>query len=215
MKKYNTVLFDLDGTLLDTNALILDSFHHAFDKLYKEVPEKDTLTSFFGMTLIEAFRKLAREEKDIEILLSSFREYNLSNHDDYVKIFPGVEDTIIRLKKNDYKIGVVTSKLNKTAKRGLKLFDLEKHVDVFIGADDTHIHKPDPFPVLECLRRINSQGESSFMVGDSPHDITAGKLSGCRTVFVNYSMVNVDRTLLECDYRINEMTELTKILNSE
>ena len=215
MEKYNTVLFDLDGTLLDTNKLIFDSFHHAFDKLYKEVPSTDILTSFFGMTLIEAFKKLAKDEKDVKALISSFREFNLSNHDDYVKIFPGVEDTIIQLKKDNYKIGVVTSKLNKTAKRGLKLFDLEKHIDVFIGADDTQIHKPNPFPVLECLRRIGTTGESSFMVGDSPHDITAGKLSGCKTVFVNYSMVNIDRNLLECDYRINKMNELIEILNLE
>ena len=215
MKKYNTVLFDLDGTLLDTNKLIMDSFHYAFNKIYKEVPGTDALTSFFGMTLVEAFKRLAKNEKDVDKLITSFREFNLSNHDNYVKIFPGVEDTILELKRNDFKIGVVTSKLNKTAKRGLELFDLGKHIDVFIGADDTHIHKPDPYPVMECLRRIGAKGESSFMVGDSPHDITAGKLSGCKTVFVNYSMVNVDRNLLECDYRINHMNELAGILNLE
>jgi pyrophosphatase PpaX len=152
MKKYNTVLFDLDGTLLDTNKLIIDSFHHAFDEIYKEIPSTDKLTSFFGMTLREAFRQMARDEKDVEILIEAFRDFNLSNHDDYVQIFPGVEDTIIRLKEKNFKIGVVTSKLNKTAKRGLSLFNLEKYIDVFIGADDTHIHKPDPFPVLECLK---------------------------------------------------------------
>ncbi len=212
MKNYDTVLFDLDGTILDTNKLILDSFHHAFNDLYKEVPNKETLTSFFGMTLKEAFRRMAKNEKDVDLLISSFREFNLSNHDNSVKIFPEVQNTIIRLKDNDFKIGIVTSKLNNTAKRGLKLFDLEKYVDVFIGADDTLIHKPDPFPVMECLRRIGAKGENSFMVGDSPHDITAGKLSGCKTVFVNYSMVNMDRNLLECDYRIDKMNELVKIL---
>lgn len=212
MKKYNTVLFDLDGTLLDTNKLIIDSFHHAFDEIYKEIPSTDKLTSYFGMTLREAFRQMARDEKDVEILIEAFRDFNLSNHDDYVQIFPGVEDTIVRLKEKNFKIGVVTSKLNKTAKRGLSLFNLEKYVDVFIGADDTHIHKPDPFPVMECLKRLGAEGNSSFMVGDSPHDITAGKLSGCKTVFVNYSLVNTDRETLECDYRIDEMIELAQIL---
>lgn len=212
MKNYNTVLFDLDGTILDTNKLILDSFHHAFNDLYEEVPDKKTLTSFFGMTLVEAFSRMARNEKDVDLLISSFREFNLSNHDSSIKIFPEVQNTIIKLKENDFKIGIVTSKLNNTAKRGLNLFDLEKYIDVFIGADDTLIHKPDPFPVMECLRRIGAKGESSFMVGDSPHDITAGRLSGCKTVFVNYSMVNVDRNNLECDYRIDKMNELVKIL---
>ena len=212
MKNYNTVLFDLDGTILDTNKLILDSFHHAFNDLYEEVPDKKTLTSFFGMTLVEAFSRMARNEKDVDLLISSFREFNLSNHDSSIKIFPEVQNTIIKLKENDFKIGIVTSKLNNTAKRGLNLFDLEKYIDVFIGADDTLIHKPDPFPVMECLRRIGAKGESSFMVGDSPHDITAGRLSGCKTVFVNYSMVNVDRNNLECDYRIDKINELVKIL---
>lgn len=212
MKKYNTVLFDLDGTLLDTNKLIIDSFDYAFKNIYNEVPEMSTLTSFFGMTLKEAFRRLAKDEKDVDILISSFREFNLSRHDEAVKLFPGVENTIIKLKENNFKIGIVTSKLNTTAKRGLNIFDLEKYIDVFIGADDTHIHKPDPFPVMECLRRIGSKGETSFMVGDSPHDITAGKLSGCKTAFVNYSMVNLDRDHLKCDYRLDNISDLTKIL---
>lgn len=212
MKKFDTVLFDLDGTLLDTNKLIFDSFHHAFNDLYNEVPDKRVLTSFFGMTLKEAFSKMAKNENDVDLLISSFREFNLSNHDKSIKVFPEVQNTIIKLKDNNFKIGIVTSKLNKTAKRGLKLFDLEKYIDVFIGADDTHIHKPDPFPVMECLKRIGAQGETSFMVGDSPHDITAGKLSGCKTVFVNYSMVNIDRSHLECDYRIDKMNELAEIL---
>ena len=212
MKNYNTVLFDLDGTLLDTNKLILDSFHYAFSNLYNKVPEEAILTSFFGMTLTEAFKKMADKESDVEKLITSFRDFNLANHDDYVRLFPGVEETFIILKDNNYKIGVVTSKLNQTARRGLDLFDLSKYVDAFIGADDTVIHKPDPYPVLECLRKIGSKAENSLMVGDSPHDITAGNKSGCKTVFVNYSLVKIDPDSLGSDFRINKIEELNSIL---
>ena len=210
--KTNTVLFDLDGTVLDTNRLILESFHHAFGNVYGKVPEDDALTCYFGMTLHEAFRRIATREEDIPHLISYFREYNLANHDAYVQPFPGAQEVLAGLKENNYKIGIVTAKLNRTARRGLALFDLEQYVDAFIGADDTHIHKPDPFPVLECLRRMNAQGQESLMVGDSPHDMTAGRLSGCTTVFVNYSVVRVEDQDLESDYRINSLSELKGIL---
>lgn len=212
MNKIDTVLFDLDGTLIDTNKLIIESFHYALDQMYQETADLKAITSSFGKPLNEAFRPMAKSEDDIEELIRLFRVYNFARHDDYVEIFPGVEEIMIKLKEQKFKTGIVTSKLNKMAKRGLNLFGLEKYIDVCIGADDTSIHKPDPFPVLECLRRLDSKGPSSFMVGDSPYDITAGRLSGCTTVFVNYSVVSVDKKDLEADYQIDHMIELAEIL---
>lgn len=212
MSQYNTVLFDLDGTLLDTNKLILESFAYSFGNVYGNVPEEQLLTSFFGMTLHEAFVQLAKKEEDIQSLLLNFREYNLKHHDEYVKLFPGAEETFQKLKEHNYKIGIVTSKLNKTARRGLALFDLEKYVDTFIGADDTPIHKPDPFPVLACLEKMGRSANQAFMVGDSPHDMVAGRKSGCKTVFVTYSVVQAKNIELQCDYQIDELKELTSIL---
>lgn len=212
MSNIDTVLFDLDGTLIDTNKLIIESFHYALDQMYQESADIEAITSSFGKPLNEAFRPMAKSEQDIDELIRLFRVYNFARHDDYVEIFPGVEEVIVRLKEKKFKTGIVTSKLNKMAKRGLNLFGLEKYIDVCIGADDTSIHKPDPFPVLECLRRLDSKGQNSFMVGDSPYDITAGKLSGCKTVFVNYSMVSIDREKLEADYLIDHMIDLAEIL---
>ena len=213
MKKiFNTVLFDLDGTLLDTNRLILESFAHSFGNLYGEVPDQKILTGFFGMTLHEALSHLSRRPEDIEPLLLGFREYNLKHHDQYVSVFPGAEETFRALKDHHYKIGIVTSKLNKTARRGLALFDLEKYVDICIGADDTPLHKPDPLPVLTALAKLNRKGSESVMVGDSLHDMVAGRKSGCQTVFVTYSVVQADNIKEYSDYQIDHLTELTDIL---
>lgn len=213
ISKFDTVLFDLDGTLIDTNRLIIESFHYAMDEMYREKANVDFITSTFGKPLIEAFRPMAKREEDLEELVRLFRVYNVARHDQCVQVFPGVEEVMAKLKEKKFKTGIVTSKLNKMAKRGLQLFNLDKYIDVCIGADDTHIHKPDPFPVLECLRRLESKGEDSFMVGDSPYDMTAGRLSGCKTVFVNYSVVNIDDEDLAADYKINHMMELAEILN--
>lgn len=192
MARKDVVLFDLDGTVLDTGPLILSSWRHVRDT-FGIAADDDDFRRGMGRPLVEILGQFARGEAERTRLVDAYREHNLAHHDEMVQPFPGVRDVFAGLRALSVRIGIVTSKLRAVAERGLRVTELE--VDVVIGPDDVERPKPDPLPVWVALRRLAGTRERAMMVGDSPHDVQAGKAAGVETVGVRWGMFAVSELL--------------------
>jgi len=174
------VLFDLDGTLVDTIALILASFRHATREVLGEALPDDVLLHNVGVPLRVQMEEFAPGHS--EELLTVYRAYNARVHDEMIAEYAGTEQALAELRARGLTLGVVTSKSSAPARRSLGVFGLEQYFDILLSSDDTEIHKPDPFPLLEAARRLDIDPAHCVYVGDSPHDMTAALAAGMLAV---------------------------------
>ena len=185
------VLFDLDGTLLDTEDLILDSFRYATTKvLGAPLPDED-LRDFIGIPLESQLHKINPEYA--KEMLIAYRENNALVHDDLIKCFPGTPGTLATLKERGYRLAVVTSKRSDAALRGLRFFDLEGFFELVLGPDMTQRHKPDPEPLLVAAERMGLSSEQCAYIGDSPYDMQAARGAGMLAVAALWGMFTRER----------------------
>lgn len=176
------LLFDLDGTLADSIALLLASFHHTFHAHGKPVPPDEAWTAGIGTPLITQMRHFVPDEKEAQQMILTYREYQRTHHDEMLREFEGVGDTLALLKAAGHPTALVTSKSNDLAHRALTWLHLTDHIDVVVGMDSTERHKPDPEPVLHALAILGATPSNAVFLGDSPHDIEAGNAAGVTSV---------------------------------
>ncbi len=176
------VLFDLDGTLLDSIELILNSARHAFQQNGRAIPSDAEWLAGVGMPLNAMFRKYATDEAGVDALISKYREYQLEHHDRLVRCYDQVVGTVDSLRAARHPLAVVTSKTGWLAKRGLDQVGLGAHFDVIVGCDVCERHKPDPEPVHRALARLEYEPDNAVFVGDSVHDMLAGNAAGVTTI---------------------------------
>ncbi len=212
--KITTLLFDLDGTLIDTNELIIQSFLHTLGRYYPGQYGREDVLPFIGPTLDQTFGSMDKE-KAAE-MIQVYREFNNSRHDEFTREFPGVYETVKTLHEHGFKLGIVTAKILYTAKKGLKLCRLEPFFDTVIALDHTTRPKPDPEPVFKALDRLGSTPEETIMIGDNYHDILAGKNAGTKTAGVAWTIKGKDFLLrYEPDYMLEKMEDLLTIVGVE
>jgi pyrophosphatase PpaX len=181
-------LFDLDGTLIDTTELILLSFAHTFERhLPGLLPSRERLIASFGRSLPETLTEFAEEFGAPDpstfgtTLLETYREYQHAHHDRLVRPFAGIRDSLETLSAAGWRLGLVTSKMEGFARRGLALFDLDGYFPVAVFHNDTALHKPDPAPLLLAAERAAIATSAVVYIGDSVHDIVAGRAAGVAT----------------------------------
>lgn len=204
------ILFDLDGTLINTNELIIESFQHAFrEHLNKEISREEVVMTF-GEPLRGAMIKY--DEKNVDQMVSIFRKYNEKNHDILAKEYDGVLEGIKLLKEYGIKIALVTSKRRPMTERGLKLVKIFKHMDVIVTPEDTEKHKPYGEPALKACELLNVEPSETIMVGDSHNDILCGKDAGCYTCLVSYTALPLKKIMsYGPDFIIDSLIELVDI----
>lgn len=179
-----TILFDLDGTLIDTNELIIASFMHTFSH-YGMTYTREEVVQFNGPPLLDTFQKIAPDLA--EEMVKTYRAHNLTVHDSYVTAFPHVTETIAALKEQGLKLGIVSTKMRKGVNMGLTLTGLATYMDTIITLDDVTQAKPHPEPVLKAVQALGADLETTLMVGDNYHDIESGKNAGVKTAGVAWS----------------------------
>jgi pyrophosphatase PpaX len=207
----NTILFDLDGTLIDTNELIISTYLHTLEKYFPGKYKRQDVLPFLGPTLHEVFG--AMDPERVEEMVLEYRTYNLANHDALVKEFVGVMETIETLKKKGYKLAIVTTKREDVAFKGLRLMKLDSFFDVMIAYDHVKKVKPDPEPIFLALEKLDSKPEGTLMVGDNFHDVLAGKNAGTKTAGVAWTIKGRDYLAkYEPDFMLENMTDLLSIL---
>jgi pyrophosphatase PpaX len=210
--RYPTVLFDLDGTLIDSGAMILASYRHATRTvLEREVPD-EVLAGFIGGGSIRDHMR-ALDEGLADELVRVYREHNEPLHDE-LQAFPGVEDLLETVSAQGRKLGVVTAKRRRTVDLAFAVLPIEQYFDVVVTTESTNLHKPHPDPVLHALAELGSTKEEAAFVSDSPWDIEAGKAAGVFTVAVTWGKIHSEERLLEAgaDVLVHTPEELLGVL---
>ncbi|MCX7951116.1 MAG: pyrophosphatase PpaX [Clostridiales bacterium] len=205
------VLFDLDGTILDTNQLIITSYKYTIKKHLDRDLEDAEIVKYFGEPLRLTLERYDKEK--VEEMYQTYVKYNEENHDSMIKAMDYAKETLEEIKRRGLKIGTVTSKRKHMAERGLKYFDLYDMMDVIIAMEDTTIHKPNAEPILEACRRIDVSPNEVLFVGDSHYDIQCGKNAGSKTCLVKYTLLDFNEIIkYEPDYIIDSLKDLVEII---
>jgi pyrophosphatase PpaX len=210
--RYPTVLFDLDGTLVDSGAIILASFKHAARTvLARDVEEEQIAALVGGSNLHDQMRVLSPAH--VDELVRVYREHNRPLHDE-LQAFEGVEELMETLSGEGRKLGIVTAKGRQTVDLAFGVLSLERYFDAVVTADMTDRHKPDPAPVLKALELLESEPADAAFVGDSPYDVAAGKAAGVFTVAVSWGRIHPEERLLEAgaDFLVHSPRELFDVL---
>jgi pyrophosphatase PpaX len=207
-----TILFDLDGTIVDTNELIIATFLYALQGQTTIPYTREHIIMNMGRSLVDQMQEYTGKE-DVDEIIQVYRKYNVSKHDELVRGFPHVGTVIAALHAAGIRMGVVTSKVRKTVHRGLELFGLNRYLDIVVTVDDVSHPKPDPEGIEIALRALNADPSTTLMVGDSQYDILAAQNAGVRSAGVAWSLKG-EAYLREFkpDYMLNDMRDLLDIV---
>jgi pyrophosphatase PpaX len=211
-KPITTLLFDFDGTLLDTNELIIQTFTAVLDGRYPGRFSREDILHFIGPSLKQTFEAI--DPNAAEDMISEYRTLNKTLHDDLVTEYDGVPETLRLLKARGLKMAIVSTKRRDTILHGLGLMGITDVFDVIVGLDQVTNPKPDPEPLELALRLLNSARDEALMIGDNSHDIEGGKNAGVRTAGVAWSIKGeAFLSSYEPDFmlqHISDLLELTK-----
>ncbi|MGE6630169.1 pyrophosphatase PpaX [Bacillus sp. NPDC077027] len=210
----NTVLFDLDGTLINTNELIIASFLHTLDHYVPGRYAREDVLDFIGPSLFDTFSAIHPDQT--EEMITMYRAFNHDHHDALVTEYETVIDTLGILQDKGFKLGIVTTKIRDTVLMGLKLTGLEPYFEVIVTLDDVEHEKPHPEPVLLALSKLGSDPQEAIMVGDNYHDILSGKAAGTKTAGVSWSIKGEEALLQhKPDFMLKQMSDLLKIVGAD
>lgn len=182
--RYRTVLFDLDGTLIDSAAIILASMRHATRTvLGREIPDEQLLA---GVGSGLRYEMQALDAERVDELVDAYRSHNEPLHTELQPCL-GITDVLETLRREDRQLGIVTSKRRVTVRLAFDtLPELEPYFELVVGAEDTDRHKPHPAPVLHALELARSRADESVYVGDSPFDLQSAKAAGVAAIAVTW-----------------------------
>lgn len=209
------VLFDLDGTIVNTNELIISSFMHALKENNLPALTREEIIPHMGTTLqqqMSAFSGL----QDTSVLELSYRSYNYAHHDELIRSFPHVNETMDGLLSRGIKLGIVTTKIRPTTLKALEMFDLLKYMETIVTVNDVSQAKPHPEPVLTAVANLGVDPARTLMVGDSAVDIQSAKAAGVRVAAVAWSLKGEEMLRkYNPDYIIHDMKDLYTIVEQE
>jgi pyrophosphatase PpaX len=203
------LLFDLDGTLLDSIELILSSARYAFEGFQGRAPTDDEWRALIGRPLVDSFREFVPHEPEVERLVARYREHQLLHHDRLVHAYDGVVAVIEQFARAGYPMALVTSKADWLARRALVHVGLDGAIPLIVGCDSTSRHKPHPEPVHHALGLLRAEAKDAIFVGDSPHDVEAGQGAGVYTIGVTWGAFTVEEMIRSgADLVIHDIQQL-------
>lgn len=215
-KPLDTILFDLDGTLLDSNEIIVQSYMHAYKEHLNHLDiDRQSIVDDIGPPLETIFRKHTSDEKIINALYESYLGYYVKHEKGLLKAYDGVIDTLKRLKTQNYNLAIVTSKFYSSAEPSIKMFNLERYFTVISTLDNVENPKPAKDACLHALSQFKTTNRA-IMIGDNISDIESGKNAGILTAGVAWSIKGKDvLKTAEPDYMLETIEDIFKILEKE
>lgn len=186
------ILFDLDGTLVDSIELIVAAAMNAFASRPGPSPTEAQVRNTIGRPLPTTFGPWLVDEDDLPYLVAKYREYQLEHHDRLTNAYDGIVDAVAELHAAGSPMGIVTSKVGFMAERALVHTGLASYMSVIVASDSTTRHKPDPEPVRMALDRLGAEPGDAVFVGDSPYDMQAGRAAGVYSIGVAWGAFERD-----------------------
>ncbi|MGX8773578.1 MAG: HAD family hydrolase [Bacillota bacterium] len=213
----DTILFDFDGTIMDTNDVIIGSWQHIYRTLRGKEGDLDYILSTFGEPLEYSMEK-SFPEVSVDEAVRIYRDWHRANFLDMIRLFPGVEEMLKEVKARGFKTGIATSRVRLTLHQGLDKYDLEKYFDAIVAVEDIDEAKPAPDTIYKVLAKLGSRPENAIMVGDSRLDILCARNAGVPSVLVGWSATLAGKTKEDFapdeapDYIIYKPEELLDII---
>ncbi|ANU18939.1 pyrophosphatase PpaX [Planococcus plakortidis] len=212
-KDITALLFDFDGTLLDTNELIIQTFLSVLGEHFPGEYGREDVLHFIGPSLEQTFTEIAPGR--VNELSDQYRRLNRTLHDELVSEYDGVAETLRTLKSRGLKMAIVSTKREETILHGLKLMGVHDVFDVLVALDHVQNPKPHPEPLELALRLLEADQQEALMIGDNSHDIEGGKNAGVRTAGVAWTAKGEEfLASFEPDFmlqHISDLLELTKV----
>lgn len=208
---YQAVVFDLDGTVVDSVELILVSFQHAIREVLGRELSREEAIAWVGMPLREQMERFSPEHADE--LVEVYREFNHREHDRMLTLYEGIEDLLYGLRKADVKVGLVTSKSRFTTQMAFDLTGIDDYFDATVCAGEASGNKPEPDPILACLEQLGVAPAEAAYVGDSPSDIQAALAAKVVAIGVTWGVFTEERLVAEKpDVLVHTIPELAEQL---
>ncbi|MCK4260881.1 MAG: HAD-IA family hydrolase [Halanaerobiales bacterium] len=210
---FNYFLFDLDGTILDTNETIFRSFEYTLKFHLNYTLKLEELMKVFGEPLLKQMTHFNKELA--EPMCNTYRNYYATHALEFTKTFSGVEETLNILKTKNIQIGIITNKTRIPAVQALKAFNLFQYFDLIIGGDEVKNTKPHPEALLKGMELMKANPKETLMIGDSPLDMEAALRARIKKALVGWNIFPDERfDLTPPDFYLNQMNDLLKILET-
>lgn len=207
------VLFDIDGTLLNTGDYIISAYRQVIDK-YKIRPYSDKeLYGYIGMPLVDIYKEM-KPDGDIDAMVKTHNAFQ-EEHIDLIKPYKHITEVLQKLKENQIRIAAVTNRSNVNAKKSLQLYQLDQFIDSIYSPEDVNFPKPHPESLEKALAEFAVQPEQAMMVGDTEYDIEAGKRANVITVGVTYGYRGEEIRRENPDYVVSDLREILIIIDTK
>jgi len=208
---YKYIIFDFDGTLVDSNDIIVSALQETAKRARKEMLSDKELDNILGKPLDIQVKSFATE--NVEDHVEFYRHYYRSHRDTMTKIFPGIKEMLDELKALGCIMGIVSNKGTSGLRHGIEMFGLEDYFEFVISAYDVVNRKPHPEPIYKALEILKADPHEALFIGDSTHDIECGKNASVKTVLVDWSILNKEILMAsEPDYVIKDAKDLIDIV---
>ena len=211
--KVRAVIFDIDGTLIDSLDVIAESLVEAAKEMGYNIESKDVkkLIGIPGKEIVKQLLKVS-DSQQIKEILGKWEENQRKIYAKRVKLYPKVKETLEYLKSRGFKLATATSLTSNKAKEILRMFSIEKYFDTCVAADDVKEGKPSPDVFLEAVRRLDVKNEECIVVGDTEYDILAAKAAKMKIVLFDPQKQRLKTIKVKPDFIIHSFQELKTLL---
>ena len=204
--RFPVVLFDLDGTVVDSGGIILASMRHATESVLARSYSEEELMANVGGPGLEAQMEAFAPDR-VEDLVRVYRAHNEPLHAE-LETFPGIESALGTLRGEGRLLGLVTAKRRSTVDLAFARLPIAHFFDTVVGGDETELHKPHPAPLLLGLERLEATPDQAAYVGDSPYDMQAARAGGLRAIGVTWGRIHDRAALGDADVVVDTADEL-------
>jgi pyrophosphatase PpaX len=208
--RYPVVLFDLDGTVIDSGAIILASMRHAAETVVGGSWADHELMKTVGGPGLEA-QMVALDPGRVDELVRVYREHNEPLHAT-LECCAGMDDALATLRDRGHRLGIVTAKRRLTVDLAFARLPIEQLFETVVGGDETEHHKPHPEPLLLALERLGASPADAAYVGDSPFDMQAAKAAGLYAIGVSWGRIHTADKLADADVIVDDPEELLDLV---
>ena len=209
MKK--AVLFDIDGTLIDTWDFVIGAFKYTLNFHNHPQPADKVIKSFMGKPLLEFYKAAFPNIQDATQFAKTHHDYQVDKFD-LGKPFPKVKQTLKKIKTQGIFIAAVSNRTKNSLHKSLKIAKIDQYFDLVVSAEDVKNPKPHKEHLMKALKHFKVSPKNAFMVGDTDHDIMAGKNAGTKTIGVTYGFFGQSIKETNPDFVIDDMKELLGVL---